>query len=117
MKIELTIDIETINNETFRGLGVVFTEEYLRDFFIRHPQLIGYVSGETYGFLDTYERDWLNETISEDCIGIRTPMNMDSAEFSDNWSKEWIQFIKTSDRVDRKTSKERAIVIDDGQDE
>lgn len=100
MEFRFKVDIDTINAETSRCLGVVFTDMYLREFFTRNPQLVGYIAGQTHS-LDTYEREWLMEELSEDNINMRTCMNMDSDETKNEWQKKWLEFIATSDRIDR----------------
>lgn len=104
MKFELEVDIDTINKETSRCLGVVFTEEYLQDFFTRKPEILGYVVNTDYG-LDTYEREWLMELLSDENIGMTVPMNMDSDETQQLWEDKWIEFMQTSDRIDTEASK------------
>ena len=105
MKFELELNLDTFHNETSRRLGVVFTEDFIRRFMNKNLDLLGALSGETYSTFDTYERDWLMETLTTELIGMNPPINMDSDEYVEKFKIRWLAYISDSEDIDREKSK------------
>lgn len=107
MKFELEVDLETFHKETSRCLGVVFTEEFIREFLTKDTRLLGYLAGETHGVsFDTYERDWLMEELTDKLIGMAPPLNGDSEEYTEQFRIKWLGYISDSEDIDHEKTKE-----------
>lgn len=106
MKFELELNLDTFNKETSKRLGVVFKEEFVREFLSNDTELLGYLAGKDVRSYDTYERDWLMESLTSKLIGMTIPLLGGTDEHYSLFISKWSQFVNTSDKVDMEKSKE-----------
>ena len=87
MKIQFNVEVDTAPiHETIKSFyGFKLKDSYIKDLLERNPRLMGDLIGYTAGSLDTAEREYFMDTVSNDMLGRYVPTNSENIDSQKYW--------------------------------